>query len=85
MRLREKQLGRGSCSLGRGEATKYLAYDGFAYPMFRWTSKNSVEIDFNEASPSQAPVVSIFSAGTQQDATVIALKSGVENGANGLP
>jgi len=64
---------------------KYLVYDGFAYPMFRWTSKKSVEIDFNEASPGQAPVDSIFSIGVLQNSTVISFKSGVENVANSVP
>jgi len=64
---------------------KYLAYGGFAYPMFRWTSKSSVEIDFHEASPNEAPADSVFSVGAPQDSIAIFLKSDAENVKNSLP
>ena len=28
---------------------KYLVYSGYSYPMFRWTSAHSIEIDLHEA------------------------------------
>lgn len=64
---------------------RYLAYDGPGYPMFRWTGIKTMEIDFNELSPSQMPADTRFSVGGSEDGTVVSLRSGVEHPANAMP
>ena len=64
---------------------KFLVYDGYNYPMFRWTSARTVEIDLTDLNimPFTFEPVKIF--GESNETVLVSVVFGKENKSNALP
>jgi hypothetical protein len=64
---------------------KYLIYSGYSYPMFRWTSEHAIEIDLNDHNPEPFVLEPVKRFEGSDQAVVVSIVFGKQDGANALP